>query len=388
MARAIMALILASTTAFAQGWTVKLESGLTGAVVLDFGASKLTPKKEAVRVHSKWKVIAQPKAGGPPRTFVPSEVILTTRYPRDQRVVLRMPGFVELEYSSILVAFTDDGKVQNAVFPPPPSLSPLLDIFWIFSGTTDKKDASVFLSALWIPAVGSPPLFILDGFGDVSLVKKEWIGVQGAIKQDRRKRVDPDSITGGMYLQKPLDWKYGWLREVRLRWDAAGAEYARRGGTTNFLTAPSMRFAFDMPRDIGFFAATGIEFPRNTENAVQDEPYGWRARGVLVTKLQRIFEKPKLVIIHPKRISLYHEFQGRWLARDEMFVTVVRAQGKDNDVLGLSRKPRSYNAVEMNLGLTDFFGVNAKYEYGSLPPSFAFVNHKVTITLTFGLKLR
>ncbi len=74
----------------------------------------------------------------------------------------------------------------------------------------------------------------------------------------------------------------------------------------------------------------------------------------------------------------------RLLARDELF---LETRGHTDDpVPFFNRLARHY--VENNIAfmLTDFTGITVKHQYGSLPPAYKFMDHRVSVELTFQAK--
>lgn len=58
----------------------------------------------------------------------------------------------------------------------------------------------------------------------------------------------------------------------------------------------------------------------------------------------------------------------------------------DGGKMFLTDKPRHYSLVEVGLPVMDGVGINLQYKRGSLPPSFAFVDHQITIGFNLLLK--
>jgi hypothetical protein len=55
-------------------------------------------------------------------------------------------------------------------------------------------------------------------------------------------------------------------------------------------------------------------------------------------------------------------------------------------VTTLKKGTRHYFGSDLDLMFSDPLGISLKYRYGSIPPAFKFVNHAVSIGLTFKIK--
>jgi len=60
--------------------------------------------------------------------------------------------------------------------------------------------------------------------------------------------------------------------------------------------------------------------------------------------------------------------------------------GVNGGSMFLTNKPRHYSLIEMTAPLTDGVAVNVQYKRGSLPPTFTFLDHQVTIGFNLLLK--
>jgi len=58
----------------------------------------------------------------------------------------------------------------------------------------------------------------------------------------------------------------------------------------------------------------------------------------------------------------------------------------DSNITGDQVSSSDYIGADLDLMLTEAFGISLKYRYGSLPPSFKFVNSTISIGLMLQLK--
>jgi hypothetical protein len=84
-------------------------------------------------------------------------------------------------------------------------------------------------------------------------------------------------------------------------------------------------------------------------------------------------------------ISFEGLYIRRWLLRRE----VGFEEGEDGLVQSrpIGKGPRDYLATKLSVNFSKSFGASVSYEYGRLPPSFKLVDHKVSIGLTYKVKL-
>jgi hypothetical protein len=81
------------------------------------------------------------------------------------------------------------------------------------------------------------------------------------------------------------------------------------------------------------------------------------------------------------QFSFVGHYRVRLPAFDEPFINTAHGV----TAVGLTAKSRNW--VEVDLDYTPeafkYFGLNVKYQFGSLPPLFSFVDHKVSVGVTF-----
>lgn len=83
-----------------------------------------------------------------------------------------------------------------------------------------------------------------------------------------------------------------------------------------------------------------------------------------------------------KRMILHGHHTVRVPFEQEPYVRATENAGK----MYLTNKPRHYTLLEIALPFNDGLAINIQYKRGSLPPSFEFVNHQVTIGFNLMLK--
>jgi len=83
-----------------------------------------------------------------------------------------------------------------------------------------------------------------------------------------------------------------------------------------------------------------------------------------------------------KALILHGNYALRLPFYQEPYVRATENGGK----MYLTNKPRHYTLLEMAFPFNDGLAINVQYKRGSLPPSFEFVNHQVTIGFNLMLK--
>jgi hypothetical protein len=219
------------------------------------------------------------------------------------------------------------------------------------------------------------------------------LGFLGAVKTDKRKTADPDSYRVFGVYQRGLVHKAYWpLQGVLFTWLIGGAEFERQAKNTNFISSPLLDFPIRLRGKIHtktgpvpvLIPEIGMEFGNNFGNAVNSGGQGLIARGVLGGNLSVTFN-PKLKLF--QGIHLTSNYKLRLPARAEVFTnTTTDPSGKTVDVPFLSTKPRHYIKNELGFTLWDPISFTITHEYGSIPPAFRLVDHKVSIGFTLALQ--
>ena len=97
--------------------------------------------------------------------------------------------------------------------------------------------------------------------------------------------------------------------------------------------------------------------------------------------------RPKPTPSDPYLFQFYVNYTDRVVLKPEPFVTTVYSGTKQVQSVSLGTNPRTYVEVGFNWNAAKLVAVTAKYKYGSLPPLFQFLDHQVTLGITFKTKL-
>jgi hypothetical protein len=244
------------------------------------------------------------------------------------------------------------------------------------------------------PANGSDTTFSVDAFARYGLARtgggSEW-ELSALYKADDRPKADPDTAQIAVSLSRVGD-------RFNAHWDAVRYELERTGDVQNLLTAarvirPLSRI-LSRPLDpkvpsggdvllgsLGLDLALGIEGGLNLDTML---PEGAASRGILRLVPAATFYVVWLTPPVVERVLLSAAYQVRLPATDEIFLE-TRVPGDDPEAQA-NRRARHWVEVEADIMVSDYAGISASYEYGSLPPAFSFVDHKGTLGLVIKFK--
>lgn len=263
-----------------------------------------------------------------------------------------------------------------------------------------KDTSDVYLNFSFSPGINSAQQYSIDSSIGVlfpiapsSTTDYGSWGFLGTAQTDKRKKADPDSYRIFGVYQVPLTKSSHWpLQGVLWTWLVAGGEFERQAKNANFITSPLFDFPLRLRGQINnktsvvpvLVPEIGLELGNNFMNAVNSGGQGVVVRGVAGAALSVVF-KPKLNLF--QEIHLTSNYKVRLPARDEVFTnTKTDSTGKTVDVPFLSTKPRNYIKSELGFTIWEPISFTISHEYGSIPPAFRLVDHKVSIGLTLALQ--
>jgi hypothetical protein len=126
----------------------------------------------------------------------------------------------------------------------------------------------------------------------------------------------------------------------------------------------------------------GVELGRNLRSPVPEAAQLFLSRPQFGTSANLIFpvEKPGL-----REISIESSYIRRWPLRKE--VSFRTDAGGNLVPLPIGTSPRDYVIVRLNIGFLQGFGSTVGYEWGQQPPSYNLVDHKLSVGLTYKIKV-
>ena len=356
-----------------------------------------------------WEVIFRDAAGNLGRPVKP--VRITGRFLLDLPVSSVPAGWTQMlvRFSSpsgpiLAVRDARQGFLSGPTAPARPLFGPYVE-------ADAKEESDIYLSGIYSPRINSDPLYTIDvSAGYMRYVTKSkpfrgrWGGV-ASVKTDERKTLDADSYYAGLayqaYLRERPLWK---LQGIIFHWNALGTEFNRNGGenelgetvegrTYGVVSAPTLEFPLVLlPRPntsdktiLTLRHVVGYELGSNLSNALTDAGSGLLSRGLLGTDL-KLTAKPGWPGLH--KLTLSSSYRVRLLGRPELFTITRKSAVTDKDFDDFSTGTQPRHSVESGLAWFLFPGVgfSVKHEYGSLPPLFRLVEHKVTFEFTAMLR--
>ena len=345
----------------------------------------------ATLAAAQWEVVVVHGTGQRETIAVTAPAEVPDDYGVTRRVVLALgtpltgPQRIEVKYTG------PDGSSAFRVYEPVQAPEPPDSAIAPSEG---PDDSDVYLSGLVSPAKGSETTFSVDAFARYTVARpsrwSEW-QVSGLYKADERPKADPDTA------QLAVSFSHVGNR-INSYWEAARYELERTGDVQNLLTAGrivrpipwtlSRRLNPDVPAggDV-IVASLGLDLGLGVEGGVNldtELPDGAASRGVFRLVPSAAFYLVWLTPPLVERVDLAVAYEVRLPATDEIFLE-TRVEGDDPEVQA-NRRARHWVEATADVMVNDYAGINVRYEYGSLPPAFSFVDHKGTLGLVIKFK--
>lgn len=264
-----------------------------------------------------------------------------------------------------------------------------------FTAADGREDSNIYVSGEAIASKGSKPNFTADVKVEIPFRKIIGNRVHNfnpffELKAGQGPDVDPDTMKLGLKWEFPA-WRYGGdnlqfpIRRILLR-NAPLIEANKDWKNVNFIVDTRLRFISRAytGKNVTFYFRPflGQEFGKNLNSPVSEAKGKTIYRPLLGTTMNLIFPIQKAGIYD---ISFEGEYTRRWLLRREIFFEKTDDNGLQP--LQIGKGPRDYLLTKFNLDFTKSFGLSLSYENGRLPPSFKTVNQKVSLGLTYKIKL-
>lgn len=252
-----------------------------------------------------------------------------------------------------------------------------------YTAAKGKDDADIYLFGSATGAHKSKPIYSIDAklayYWDLKAAGA--IGPQFTFTSDEGSDVDPDSITAKLAYENIFI--LGPARYLFLNIDAVGGEFDKEGDTKNFISGLRAKY---VPRSVflsenniaAIDFSFGVEGGRNFKNAVDPDGSG----GIFRLNLGAAAHFVALAPGKFKRIFINADYFVRLPQRREIFIEKIG----DDDVFTLRKRARHLVAADVDLMFSDAFGITIKYQYGSMPPSFKLMDHKVSAGFTMKLR--
>ncbi len=256
------------------------------------------------------------------------------------------------------------------------------------------------LTGSFLAAGGTKPIIAAELKTDMVFSTKRELwgfypGISAAVEINQkvqppndRTRFDPDSIVAGLTFTRIEPVHNPLLYGVEIQFQLPQGEFSRQDPSSNIVAGGLTRFGFKPLVRNSLYATLypvlGLETGRNLnrpsevdKTAVDLTQYRGIFRGIVGTDAAfgMASEDRKTDIF-----SITGSYRVRLPAIDEPFVKTIHQVTTVN----LTTKARHWVEVDITSSPWNwkYFALNAKYEYGSLPPLFTFVDHKFSVGFT------
>jgi hypothetical protein len=339
-----------------------------------------------------WTVVIYDGFGKPSVATVIEVKDVIGNFQANGLLTITLKDSIPTEFSRVDITY-DKGKVPHVSLMPtaPPTTH------WITPSKT-KDDSDVYLSGTFSPAEGTSPSYSIDSKGKYTMLSfgengSSTLSATGDISTDNKKTADPDSFKWFIPLQRVSPNNYS------LQWSLVGMELNKKASVMNLVSAPSFTRAFvhnfvvkdvahqgvsRIAASIGIDVTGGLEFGDNLRNtfAVANKNAngeGWFLRGVPSAAVYLIIPQ----VMHLSKITVSSSYTARIPTTDEIF---VETRHQKTPVPLLTSQTRNYVENSISFMFSDYFGIQIKHKYGSLPPAFNFVQNSGSVGFIVAFK--
>lgn len=263
------------------------------------------------------------------------------------------------------------------------------------------KDADINISGGLQAAVDAKPLYywevkaaypflLLNGWGN--------LGPSFEGSASKQTNADPDSLKAKLRYKNrwPVSGRKGFvvegdlpsyefessIKDESLIVDGEIVQRKFLKKNANLLAGGEVRWVHGSRR-INYQLGAGADFGKATSRTIKTDSSGREQTSVLrpraTMKVLKIWQDEE----GKKPVELDGSYTLRWPLQPEPFQKLGLNGGKPQ----LSRIPRHWLAVNLGATLTPGIKLTAQYRYGALPPSYQFVNHRLTLGFSFLLRL-
>jgi hypothetical protein len=342
---------------------------------------KSFPENEAAGNANNWLVIGIGLEGN--RQIVhPQSVEVSAR--EDKIVILHLSqdlnsgGQLDRLTHRIIIAYQQQNLPTVTLGQPPKRAAQKL-----FTAAKGQKDADIYFKGSATGQRKSGPNYSIEAKAGYlqSLGRAGAIGGRATFVSDEGSDIDPDSITASGNYQKIFVFRSP--MGLILNSDFIGGEFNKENTTRNLTTEldgtlvlPSARFGETTFATMDFMA--GFEAGHNYEHPLNPRGLGnfWRPKvGV----------NAYLVALQPKvfnRINLSANYLLRLPQSAEPFTQKING----SKITSLTTRPRHFVGIDAGFMFSPAYGLTLSYRYGSLPPDFKLVEHKVSAGFVIQLK--
>ena len=272
----------------------------------------------------------------------------------------------------------------------------------LFGVSRSKDDADVYLFGSYLAGASTKPLYSVDA-------RVRWLpeirdsgyflGISATVEVNsstsaplHESSADPDSLAAALALRF---MRHGFLFEI----EPAKGEFARRYPASSFVPSAMVKWVrdpiFSTSRQAAvFYPYAGVEAGANLNRpqTILGQPVNLAGYGVIGRFVLRAYgayyiSKKEPDNDDPYLFEFYADYTARFLLTNEPMVTSEYVDGVRQPVLQLQSDPREHLESGIAWNVSKHVGLEVKYKYGSLPPMFEFLDHQVSVGVTFKTKL-
>lgn len=294
-------------------------------------------------------------------------------------VVFRKPNGQFDKVETISTPVSIPATVPAPVPPPSPPVTILKPI-----KSKEKKDSDIYIAGEFVTGRGSKPAYSIDikiepRFGPGKWDYSPFFNLNASTSQG----ADPDSMNFGFKVARSYPFEYKtekWRpRITSLYFSTAGKFEAERDfDNVNLTFNPILDFIVSTipigrKTTLTFTPFIGAELGKNLKSPLVEAEGGGVARFLGGSRV--LLDIPIERGIN--NITFSAQYTRRWLLAREL-----RYKTADDDTLVLvefGKRPREYFESKVDVGINKFFSPYIGYDFGELPPSFKYVNHRIRI---------
>ncbi len=318
----------------------------------------------------------------------------------------RITGLEGVSFDSVVNATLEPDVTQKARAAKPScdNTPPAPTPFFCAPNQGNLPDIS--LTGSFLAGGGTKPLYSFELIGglykrnELPNLMKFHPGVTAAIEinqnaqpPNNRTTLDPNSITAALAFQRLVPFRRRGTGLYGLQFDEAlpSGEFSRTDPSSNIVFRSSLLVGFgaiSSPRHPSLYATiypvVAIEAGKNL-----NKPRNFASTALDLSRYNAIFRgvvgsEALFAVASEDRTSDVFSLGGRYRVRlpafDEPFIQTIHQVTTGS----MTTKPRNWLEAYVSYAPWKFkyLSLNAKYEYGELPPLFALVNHQFTIGFT------
>ncbi len=357
---------------------------------VSISASEVRFSCNVSQAENPWHVVLYDKRGRPQvldsdvTQVCAEEKLFTTR----GRVDIHFAHSVS-EYSRIDVTFGGANAPYATLSRATPKLAPVIE------PAKTRNDAAVYISGTVTPSVGARPSYSIDSSlkyafferGDHSLFGS------GQVKTDNRPTADPDSFSWS------VGYKWTGTSRSSFQWDFVGMQMDKKANAMNVVSAPKYSLNFQklfkeqkainghpylaplvlVGTDLSLGAEVGNNF-RDDFAVANNTGLGGFCRGMPSVSAYVIVPN----VLRFKNITISSTYTARIPTTNELFLET--RQHTSSPIPELTSNTRHYLENDIQFMFATYTGFEIKHQYGSLPPTFTFVDNRVAIGLVVQFK--